>query len=277
MYERLKTLLLGVLKVPPEPHAPAGSPGSVRVFRAGRNYYRYKLALWVLRQVGAVAGAIFFLLAADRMLDEGAAKARAKVAEKPKAERALKLFDQGRAYLPILELAALAGLLAQMPFTFAAVRLDWEMRWYVTTDRSLRIREGIVTVREMTLTFGNVQNVSLRQGPLQRLLGLADVVVETAGGGGSRSSDGHEQGPSLHEGVLRGVDDAEGVRDLILARLRRLKDAGLGDPEDPAVEAGASDATAAAREVLAEARRLRRAIAGDAPGTELRGLRPFRT
>jgi uncharacterized membrane protein YdbT with pleckstrin-like domain len=233
----------------------------VRVFRAGRNYYRYKLAIWAFRQAGAIAGAVFFLVAADRMLDEGAAKARAKLSEKPNAERALKLFDQGRAYLPYIEIVALAGLLAQMPFTFAAVRLDWEMRWYVTTDRSLRIREGIVTVREMTLTFGNVQNVSVRQGPLQRLLGLADVVVETAGGGGSRSSDAHEAGPSLHEGYLRGVDDAEAVRDLILERLRRLKDAGLGDPEDPAVEATAGDDLAAAREVLDEVRALRRALA----------------
>ena len=262
MYERLKSILLRVLKVPPEPHAPAGSPGSVRVFRAGRNYYRYKLALWGLRQAGAVAGALFFLVAADRMLDRGAEQARAKLGKTPKAEKVLGLVEQGRVFLPLLEAAALVGLLGQMPFTWAAVRLDYEMRWYVTTDRSLRIREGLASVREMTLTFGNVQNVSLRQGPLQRLLGLADVVVETAGGGGgSRSSKGHDPGPSLHEGFLRGVDDAEAVRDLILERLRRLKDAGLGDPEDPAVEGRAPDAAAAAREVLEEIRRLRRTLA----------------
>lgn len=259
MYERLKGILLRVLKVPPEPHAPAGSPGSVKIFRAGRNYYRYKLVLWGMRQVGAVAGAVFFLVAADRMLGEGSAQARAKIGQKPQAARALKLFDQGRTYLPLLETVALFGLLGQMPFTFAAVRLDWEMRWYVTTDRSLRIREGLGSVREMTLTFGNVQNVSVRQGPLQRLLGLADVVVQTAGGGGTRSSDPHEQGPSLHEGFLRGVDDAEAVRDVILERLRRLKDAGLGDPEDPEVESAAGE-LASAREVLEEARALRRVL-----------------
>ena len=261
MYESLKAVLLRVLKVPPEPHAPAGSPGSVRVFRAGRNYYRYKLALWAIRQAGAVAGALFFLVAADRMLDRGAEQARAKLGEKPRAEKVLGLVEQGRVFLPLLEAAALVGLLGQLPFTWAAVRLDYEMRWYVTTDRSLRIREGLVSVREMTLTFGNVQNVSVRQGPLQRLLGLADVVVETAGGGGSRSSDPHQQGPSLHEGYLRGVDNAEAVRDLILERLRRLKDAGLGDPEDPVVETAHSGDVEAARAVLEETRALRRALA----------------
>ena len=123
------------------------------------------------------------------------------------------------------------------------------------------VREGLVSVREMTLTFGNVQNVSVCQGPLQRLLGLADVVVETAGGGGgSRSEHGHDAGPSLHEGFLRGVDNAEAVRDAILERLRRLKDAGLGDPEDPAVEAPHVEDVAAAREVLQEVRALRRAM-----------------
>lgn len=261
MYERLKEVLLRALKVPPEPHAPAGSPGSVKVFRAGKNYYRYKLVLWAIRQVGAVIGAIVVLVSVSEAIEQGSAKAKAKLEAKPDRAFIARHFDTGRTVFEILEIAGVGFLLAQMPFTFAAVRLDYEMRWYVTTDRSLRIREGIVTVREMTLTFGNVQNVSVRQGPLQRLLGLADVVVETAGGGGGRSSDPHEAGPSLHEGYLRGVDNAEAVRDAILERLRRLKDAGLGDPEDPAAETERIDDVQAAREVLEEVRALRRALA----------------
>ena len=45
-------------------------------------------------------------------------------------------------------------------FALALVRLDFEKRWYLVTDRSLRVREGVVNVREMTIMFANIQNIS---------------------------------------------------------------------------------------------------------------------
>jgi hypothetical protein len=279
MYERFKRAVLRFLKVPPEPHAPVGSPGSVRVFRAGENYYKYKLVLWGLRQMSAVVGAIMAIVLIGSVIDRGlveskrefaenAAKAPAASSKRARLERSAWWVGKGRLAFDVIEIGGLVLLVVQIPFTFAMVRLDYEMRWYLTTDRSLRIREGLATVREMTLTFANVQNVSIRQGPLQRLLGLADVVVETAGGAGAGGKQGHEHGPSLHEGRLRGVDDAPGVRDLILARLKKLKDAGLGDPEDRQLHVDseghepvpAPHAAAAALELLAEVRALRSAL-----------------
>ena len=64
------------------------------------------------------------------------------------------------------------------------MRLDYEQRWYVVTDRSLRLRTGVWSVREMTMSFANLQQITVTQGPLQRLLGLADVRFQSAGGGG---------------------------------------------------------------------------------------------
>ena len=40
MIPGMQQQFLAWLKVPPEPTPPAGSPGSLRVFRAGRNYLR---------------------------------------------------------------------------------------------------------------------------------------------------------------------------------------------------------------------------------------------
>ena len=54
----------------------------------------------------------------------------------------------------------------------ALVKLDFEKRWYVVTDRSLRVREGIAFVREATVTFAKIQNISMSQGPVQRALGM---------------------------------------------------------------------------------------------------------
>jgi len=175
--------------------------------------------------------------------------------------------------LRLLEWGGIALFVLQIPVTYALVRLDYELRWYLVTDRSLRIRTGLTTVQEATMSFANLQQVVVTQGPLQRLLGLADVRVQSAGGGG----DSHEQkgGDSLHTGVFHGVDNASEVRDLILERLRVFRETGLGDPDEPAAAppplapaaadsaapASASAATlAAARELLAEARALRAAV-----------------
>jgi uncharacterized membrane protein YdbT with pleckstrin-like domain len=106
------------------------------------------------------------------------------------------------------------------------------MRWYKVTDRSLRIRAGVWNVHEMTMTFANVQNITISQGPLERLFGISDVKVDTAGGGGSSGSHGNAEGLNLHVATFRGVDNPEEIRDLMLQRLRRLRDAGLGDLDD---------------------------------------------
>ena len=160
--------------------------------------------------------------------------------------------------------------LGQAAVTYAILRLDYEQRWYIVTDRSLRIRSGLWSVQEMTMSFANLQQVALSQGPLQRLLGIADVRVQSAGGGGV--SPGHKgQDLSLHTGVFHGVDNAQEIRDLILERLRRFRETGLGDPDEakrasieppllPAHAPTDPSALAAAKEVLAEARALRRLI-----------------
>jgi membrane protein YdbS with pleckstrin-like domain len=59
--------------------------------------------------------------------------------------------------------------------SYVTIRLDYEFRWYKTTHRSLRIREGVWLVREMTMTYANIQDISVSQGPLQRLFGIADL------------------------------------------------------------------------------------------------------
>lgn len=117
------------------------------------------------------------------------------------------------------------------------------------------------------MTFSNVQNVTVRQGPLQRAFGIADLRVQTAGGGSKSGEDG-EQGATeqLHVGYFRGVANAAEIRDALLARLRRLRGSGLGDPEEPTGPAPAIEPAAAAleaaRELLDEVRALAGALRG---------------
>jgi membrane protein YdbS with pleckstrin-like domain len=129
--------------------------------------------------------------------------------------------------LPALFVAVVPDVLA-----YVAIHLRYDTTWYVVSDRSLRIRRGIWIIHETTITFENVQNVTLRQGPFQRLFGIADLFVQTAGGGG-KTEQGHDQGlgAGAHQGRIEGVANAARIRDLLLARMRRSRSAGLGDED----------------------------------------------
>ena len=47
----LDNWLLELLRVPPQPAPPEGSAGSVQVFRAGKNYYRWRVVMWASQQL----------------------------------------------------------------------------------------------------------------------------------------------------------------------------------------------------------------------------------
>lgn len=334
MYRKTRDLVLRFLKVPSEPHPPFGDPASLRVFRAGRNYFNLRLIGWGVGQLGALIGIVFWVVvlvqvehrvqerrsrppaapaagasaqggsqgfaksvesfaksveAAARVAEpapsadptaavspgpEGAKPAPAKPARRRVrvggwegfmlglTEVAGRLPPWAFPLLWVLKVGGFLVYLAQIPVTFVVLRLEYEMRWYIVTDRSLRIRAGAWKVQETTMSFANLQQVEVTQGPLQRLLGLADVRVQSAGGG-SGEHDPHAD-DSMHRARFHGVDNAQEIRDLILERLRRYRTAGLGDPDDhrdhvPAAPAG-GDVLAATRELAAEARALRAAL-----------------
>ncbi|MFN0204815.1 MAG: PH domain-containing protein [Planctomycetota bacterium] len=113
----------------------------------------------------------------------------------------------------------------------AVIRLEYDLRQYVVTDRSLRIRGGAIVISEVTITFANIQDVEISQGPLQRWFGIADVIVHTAGGSAPTKKGG--QGDSSHHGALSGIEQPAELRDYILREVRAFRDSGLGDPDDP--------------------------------------------
>lgn len=177
-------------------------------------------------------------------------------------------------FVPVFVFLEYAGVLAfftLFPLTYALVRVEFEQHWYIVTDRSLRIRTGVIFLSEATMSFANLQQVEVKQGPLQRLLGLADVRIRSAGGGGGSESGKHDQ---LHTGIFRNVENAEEIRDLIVERLKRFREAGLGDPDhdrprtrsQASIASALTDTLAASRELLAEARALRLTTAQPQPG-----------
>jgi len=235
LYEALKDTLLELLQAPAHPpEPPLGSPGSVQVFRASPRY----LTLQLIRHFGSMGTALLF-----ELIGWGA----------------IVPVPGGKTVFAVVATLIVGSTLLLMLARYFLIRIDYDMRFYVLTDRSLRIRRGAWTVEESTYTFANVQNITLQQGPLERWLGITHLQVETAGG--STPKGGPDAAEALnHQGRLDGIDPdtATELRDRILRHIRDYRDAGLGD--EPARTPQASTTgqrSAMLRAIIDELRQIR--------------------
>lgn len=214
----LERFVARLLRTPSDPpRVPAGAYRSAEVVRASPRYLRYQL-------LGVYCGVALECVVLT------IAVASALAAGKPVA---------------LLVIAPVALGLGLLLFVNAfAVRIDYALRHYVITDRSLRVREGAWTVTEMTLTYANVQNVRIEQGPIQRLFRISDLVVDTAGGGSA--AHGHGRAGAGHRVTLAGLEDAAAVRDRVLAYVKQYgRTSGLGDLDEERAVGGARAASGA--------------------------------
>jgi membrane protein YdbS with pleckstrin-like domain len=213
VYRGIWAVLARVFRVPEHPPTLPVAPGTpMRSFRPARAFLTYlRLGLLAGLAVESVALGVALTVA---------------LAANPWVGVALLIPAAA-----VIAVPAVIGLVA--------LHLRYDTTWYVMTDRSLRMRRGIWTIHETTITSENVQDIKIDQGPIQRWLGIANVLVQTAGGGAPQPG---QAGPNAagHRGLIEGVADAPEIRDLILARLRESKTAGLGD--EPGHEREAPDA-----------------------------------
>lgn len=122
---------------------------------------------------------------------------------------------------------------------------------YRFTDEGISMRWGILFRREIIVNYARIQDIHLRSNIVERWLGLARVLIQTASG-----SSGAEM-------TLEGLREYEAVRDFLYHRMRGVKDPG---PKHAA--SAASHATAAADAESAELATVLREIAA-----ELRAVR----
>jgi putative membrane protein len=107
------------------------------------------------------------------------------------------------------QLALLAGL-AGLVLVVGVGYVRWATTVYWAAGDALHLRTGVLSPDETSIPLGRVQAIDSTQGPLQRLFGVQELHVQTAGGG----AEG--------EIVLRAVSAADA------RELRRV--AGLPDP-----------------------------------------------
>ena len=218
LYPLTKSLALRLMKAPTKPpDAPVGNHDEIQVYRAGPGFLRYRLLVfWTVVSLNWLGPWGLFLAG----------------------------LVQGEMELVVLSGVYAAILLIIQFCVYFAVRIDYDMRYYIVTDRSLRIREGAFIVKEKTISFANVQNLRVVQGPLMRWFGIWHLRVDTAGGGGSRDGDSKRV---PHHVQMAGIETAHEVRDQIRGHLRRqVTSTGLGDLDDRDDDAPAGVAVGAA-------------------------------
>lgn len=233
VYEGVWAALSRWLRVPRDPPSMPSDRGgrdTTRTFRPARAFLRYlKLWFWLIVAAAGAAGLVGLVA----------------------------LAVAGEAVGAVLLGVLLVVGVAVAVVAYVALHLRYDTTWYAMTDRSLRIRRGALVIREMTFTFENVQNVSVQQGPIQRLFGIASVLIETAGSGGDERRKG---GAVSNRGVIEGVADAVAIRDAIAVHLRAARGSGLGDDAGvraTPVTAWRPEHLEALREIRAEIAQLR--------------------
>jgi putative membrane protein len=96
--------------------------------------------------------------------------------------------------------------------------LEWLRRTYALEGGALRLEEGVLARKLRAVPFDRIQQVDLVRKPLHRLLGVATLRVETAGGGSAAEVD-------LDVVTLA---EARALRTTLLRAKARLSDAPAG-------------------------------------------------
>ncbi len=127
---------------------------------------------------------------------------------------------------------------------------------YRFTAEGISMSWGILFRREVIVNYARIQDIHLRSNVVERWLGLAKVMVQTASGNAGA------------EMTLEGLQEFEAVRDFLYARMRGVKDhtrpaAAAVHPAEGVSAPTAADAelAAALRAVAHELRETRLALA----------------
>lgn len=121
---------------------------------------------------------------------------------------------------------------------------------YRFTDEGISMRWGILFRREIIVNYARIQDIHLRSNIVERWLGLARVLIQTASG-----SSGAEM-------TLEGIREFEQVRDFLYDRMRGVKDHGPKHTASSATEPGVDNTELALllRDIASELRAVRETL-----------------
>jgi uncharacterized membrane protein YdbT with pleckstrin-like domain len=139
------------------------------------------------------------------------------------------------------------------PFLFPFLYFRYHSMRYSFSDDGISMSWGILFRRQVIVNYARIQDIHLKSNLVERWLGLARILVQTASGSHSA------------ELTIEGIKEFEALRDFLYNRMRGVKDS-HAYPATPvvgslAIAAPPADAlTAVLRDVAHELRAVREAL-----------------
>ena len=129
---------------------------------------------------------------------------------------------------------AIVGIVAVVAtFAFAMAYLAWYRLTYLVGKSDIRVESGIISRQARSVPFDRIQDVSIEQSLIPRLLGLVEVKFETGAGGKDELALAYlseEQGERLRE-VVRELRDDVGLASEAGAAIGAENGDGLADTD----------------------------------------------
>jgi len=182
----------------------------------------------------------------------------------PATDRHIQAIDRPDKSLLVYYLLGALVIPPLFPIVVLPLYFRYHTMRYKFTDDGISMSWGILFRRETIVNYARIQDIHLRSNFVERWLGLARILVQTASGSSSA------------ELTIEGIKEFEALRDFLYARMRGVKDAHhhatAGVPQAqaslagaPALAGPASGATdelaAALREAAQELRAVRESLA----------------
>ena len=136
-------------------------------------------------------------------------------------------------------ITSLFALIA-FPFVFLPRFFKYETLRYAFDDEGVSMAWGYVFRKEIHLTYRRIQDIHVTRNLIQRWLGLADLTVQTASGGGDI------------EMVIEGVREPDRLRDFLYSNMRGAR--GVEHAPSPAMSDAAGPADDEVTTLLREIR-----------------------
>ncbi len=144
------------------------------------------------------------------------------------------------------------------PFLILPAWFRYSTLRYQFTDEGISMRWGILFRREVIINYARIQDIHLKSNVIERWLGLAKIMVQTASGN------------SGAEMTIEGLKEFEPLRDFLYSKMRGVKDAPARSSSEHAAAntANHGELAAALREVAQELRATRLALQARGTATE---------
>src|ERR1051325_10402121 len=139
-----------------------------------------------------------------------------------------------------------------LPFVIIPMYFRYHTMRYKFSDDGISMRWGILFRREIIVNYARIQDIHLKSNIVERWLGLARILIQTASGNASA------------ELTIEGIKEFELLRDFLYSRMRGVKDGHAQEHSQSQTEsapaAPTDELTIVLREAVGELRAIREAL-----------------